>query len=350
MNIPIEKWNHQGVVILWAPRSPCNLGCQYCYFGTLEDEINRTMLLQVGELNHIGRNDVPFDTILEFVDSFTPDLVHRVFISGGEPLLWRDIHQMISALRSVGSEVVVCTNGLPLVDERTSARLANAEVDAVSVSLDSYDPRYNDHWRVDRSGQGWHGVVKGIKTLLRKRREGNGQMMVGVYSVITRLNIDQILNSALFIAGLGVDYLIIQPVSLVKDHKLYNELSLDSHHYAALADAINMLMGAGLKIRLPNKVYLNLVLQTLIPNQLPTVRGCFGGRDLFFIEPDGSVWDCPSIYKIAETQPSQQLSIVGHSASGIFSTVKRGRNTDCSCFSQDCVNMWQLMAFDDILS
>jgi len=349
MNIPVEKWGHQGIVILWAPRSPCNLGCQYCYFGTLEDRLNRTAPLRPGEPSHVGQNDVSVKAILAFITSFTSDLVHRVFIAGGEPLLWRGIRQMISGLKAAGSEVIVCTNGLPLVDERMSAWLVNAEVEAVSVSLDSHNPRYNDHWRVDGSGQGWYGVVKGIETLLRKRKECRRQIKVGIYSVITRLNIDHILNTARFAVELGVDYYIIQPVSLAKDHRLYNELALDTRHYATLADTINMLMETGIKIRLPNKVYLRLVLETLTPGPSPMVRGCFGGRDLFFIEPDGSVSDCPSMYRIAETQLGERLSIIEHTAHDVFSAAKRRKNTDCLCFSQDCVNMWQLMAFDQIL-
>jgi len=337
------------VVILWALRSPCNLSCQYCYFGALEDHPNHTEPLRSGELSHIGQNDVSLDTILEFITSFTPSVLHRVFIAGGEPLLWKGTPRVISALKTVGSDVIVCTNGLPLLDERMSAWLVDAEVDAVSVSLDSYDPKYYDHWRVDPSGRGWRGVVKGIETLLRKRREHRGQMKIGVYSVITRLNIDQILGTGRFITELGVDYFIIQPVSLAKNHKLYDELSLDDRHYAALTDAIEVLTEAGLKVRLPNKVYLKLILQTLTASPLPIVRGCVGGRDLFFIEPDGSVWDCPSRYKIAKTPPDQYLAIVGHSADQVFSIDRRSRNTDCPYFSQDCVNMWQLMAFDDIL-
>jgi len=76
---------------------------------------------------------------------------------------------------------------------------------------------------------------------------------------------------------------------------------------------------------------------------------CFGGRDLFFIEPNGSIWDCPSVYKIQITLPDQYLSIKNASAEHLFSQERRCRNTDCSHFSQDCVNMWQLMEFDSIL-
>jgi MoaA/NifB/PqqE/SkfB family radical SAM enzyme len=70
---------------------------------------------------------------------------------------------------------------------------------------------------------------------------------------------------------------------------------------------------------------------------------CFGGRELFFIEPDGSVWDCPSSLKIAATHAWRRRTIRGHAAADLFTIT--ARCTDCALFSRDCVNMWPLMGF-----
>ncbi|MGH8882733.1 MAG: radical SAM protein, partial [Stackebrandtia sp.] len=48
------------------------------------------------------------------------------------------------------------------------------------------------------------------------------------------------------------------------------------------------------------------------------MRGCFGGHTLNFIEPDGSVWDCPSGLKIAATPPAAHRSVVGANAAELF--------------------------------
>ena len=339
----------RGITLLWALRSPCNLGCKYCYFGIVEEQRSRTLPLRPGELSHSGRNDLCLDAILGFIESFTPDLVHRVFIAGGEPLLWDGCYRVISALKAIGTEVVVSTNGLPLMDEGTSAWLVENDVDAVSVSLDSHDPEYNDCWRVDRGGKGWHGVVSGIRTLLQERSNNMGRVKVGVNTVVTRHNMDHIVATGRLVAELGVDYFVIQPVSLAPSHPLHSTLSLNVHHHGVLSAAIQELNTVGLQLCLPNGDYLNLMLGTLTSGTLPIIRGCFGGRDLFFIEPDGSVWDCPSMYKIASTQACHRLSIVGRTADQVFSSERRKRDTDCSLCSLDCVNMWQLMAFDEIL-
>lgn len=343
--------NRRGVTLLWALRSPCNLQCLYCYFGTGETpEARVTTPGLPGTLSHNGRNDVPLAKMLAFIRTFSPGYVRRVFLAGGEPLVWQGTQHVVAALKQAGCEVILCTNGLPLQHEAATRLLLDLHVDAVSVSLDSFDAASNDRWRQDRSGQGWAGVVKGIQTLLKLRNEQQSATKVGVYAVITQQNLDQVARTGRFVADLGADYFVVQPVSLAPEHALHADLCMDGRHRAAFIEQIRQLHDANLGIQLAHPDYLTRVITTMTPGPLPMIQGCFGGRDLFFIEPDGSVWDCPSALKIHDTPLEQHWSITSSSAEDLFSTQRRCRNTDCTLFSQDCVNMWQLMSFDTILS
>lgn len=340
----------RGVTLLWGPRSPCTLGCLYCYFGTLGGPEDRSAgPSRPGELSHVGRDDLPLEQILTFIATIEPGLVHRVFLAGGEPLVWKGTIPMLLALKERGIEVIVCSNGLALQKPVLCQTLLDLPIDAISISLDSHDSLYNDTWRPDRSGQGWRGVVRGIQTMVRLRNERSARTKIGIYSVLTQKNLDHALPTGHFVAQLGVDYFVIQPVSLTKDHQLYHELSLDARHYDAFMQAITDLQQAGLNLYLPHPRYVSRVQQTLSREPLPIIKHCFGGRDLFFIEPDGSMWDCPSSDKIQQTLPDQHRSIKNTSAADLFSRERRCRNTDCALFSVDCVNMWQLLAFDSIL-
>lgn len=334
-----------GVTLLWALRSPCTLQCQYCYFGTLETPAPT----QVGALSHHGHRDAPLDMLLAFIRTCSPGIVRRVFLAGGEPLVWLGTGRVIAALKAAGCEVIICTNGLPLQRDDLCRFLLEHEVDAVSISLDSADPATNDHWRTDRSGQGWRGVVAGIQNLVRLRNAAQAPMRIGVYSVLTQHTLPQLEQTGALVASLGVDYLIVQPVSLAKDHPLHDELCLDHRHAPILAAHLRALKQAHPNLYLGHPGYLARMQRTLHRAPLPLIRGCFGGRDLFFLEPDGSVWDCPSTAKIQQTPSEERHSILDARAEELFSTMRRCRNTDCALFSQDCVNMWQLMAFDAIL-
>ncbi len=325
----------RGVTLLWALRSPCNLSCQYCYFGTVEEQSpHGTASAHPGTLSHVGRDDLSLRDMLTFISTFPSQRVDRVFIAGGEPLVWRGTLSVLADLKARGCEVIVCTNGLPLQKVEMCHTLLDLSIEAISISLDSHDAYYNDYWRRDKSDQGWQGVVRGIQTLVQQRNARQMPTQIGVYSVISQQNLDHIVDTGRFVADLGVDYFVVQPISLTPNHALYDKLSLGARHQRVFAQQIQQLRQAVSGIHLAHPAYIQQVITTLTAGPLPVMKGCFGGRDLFFIEPNGSIWDCPSVYKIQSTLPDQYLSI---------------KNAYCSHFSQDCVNMWQLMEFDSIL-
>lgn len=328
----------KGATLLWALRSPCNLRCKYCYFGSSENA-NK----EKGHLSHLGDDDISFDEILRFISTFKSNIVSRVFIAGGEPLIFSKIEMIIDALLARGCEVIISTNGLLLENSPLSHRLSK-KVDAISISLDSYLSDYNDYWRLDRSGNGWARVVRGISTLVEERDKIQSRLKIGVYTVVTRENIDHIVPTAQFIEKLGVDYFVYQPISIPENHEYFHVLSLQKQHQKTLVEISKTLRKKNLNLQLPNEYYLNLFEKSLDKTETFTLN-CFGGRSLFFIQPNGSLWDCPSRHKISAT--SSLRTIVGKKADEIFR--KPFEATTCNLFSDDCVNMWQLMSFDEIL-
>ncbi len=337
----------RNMTLLWALRSPCNLGCQYCYFGTIEED-RVTPPAQHGQLSHLSHDDVSLADIMAFLSSLADSAVRRVFIAGGEPLIWPPVFTVAETIKAAGAEVVLCTNGLPLTRPEITGRIIELGVDGVSVSLDSADPVHNDHYRPSRNGRhGWADVITGIRAL-QAARAGHHAPKVGVYAVITRRNLTAVGGVARLAADLGADYYVPQPISLLPDHRLYSELALRDSDAPALAAALDGLYEAGIPIDLPKRSYAGLVLST-ITTATQTTPGCFGGNRLAFIEPDGSVWPCPSRYKIAATRPTQHRTIRGHHAADLFSTRRHACPEDCALMSVDCVNMWPLMDFDRFL-
>jgi MoaA/NifB/PqqE/SkfB family radical SAM enzyme len=334
-----------GVSLLWALRSPCNLGCRYCYFGTIEDH-REAPPQRPGALSHLSRADLDLADIAAFVDTLPGSRVERIFIAGGEPLIWPPIMDVVASIKAAGVQVIVCTNGIPLARPHIVQQILAADVDAVSVSLDSVDAAHNDTWRPARNGVHGHAeVLNGVRALLDARRT-RPTPRLGLYAVITRLNLDAVTGVAALAAELGCDYFVPQPIALDASHPLHKQLSLTASNAAALRSALSRLY-ARAPVKLPPPSYPARFIDAITAEQPGTVPGCFGGADLFFIEPDGSVWDCPSSLKISATPPLRHRSIRGASAGELFD--RTGPCADCHLFSRDCVNMWPLMGFTGFL-
>jgi len=116
----------------------CNFRCRYCMprevFGPDFAFLPRSEILHFGEIRQLVR------VIRRFG-------LEKVRLTGGEPLLRKELPRLVSMLREVeGIELAMTTNGALL--ERMAAPLAEAGLDRVTVSLDSLDPevfaRMND--------------------------------------------------------------------------------------------------------------------------------------------------------------------------------------------------------------
>jgi MoaA/NifB/PqqE/SkfB family radical SAM enzyme len=298
------------ITLLWALRSPCAFACPHCYFGTIEEHKDSPPG-QPGLLSHLSRTDLPLQDLADFARTLPGSPVERVVIAGGEPLDWPG------------------TLGLTL------------GADAVSVSLDSADATVNDQMRPSRSGRlGYHDVLAGISTLLQAR-SGQPVPRVGIYTVVTRSRPHEITAVAQLAASLGVDYYVPQPISLPPSHKLFGQLAHTPGDTEAAGEQLTRLYHDPMGLALPDPSYPGRFLTAISTQDSGHVPGCFGGAQLFFIQPDGSVWDCPSDRRIAATPPARHRSIRGGDARTLFAA--RPACTDCSLFSRDCVNMWPLV-------
>lgn len=108
----------------------CNFRCTYCmpreHFGPEHPFLPRDELLS-------------YEEICLVVSSLLPCGLHKVRLTGGEPLLRRDLTELISMLRKAGPtlDIAMTTNGA-LLSTHASA-LREAGLNRVTVSLDAVD-------------------------------------------------------------------------------------------------------------------------------------------------------------------------------------------------------------------
>ncbi|NKQ55597.1 radical SAM protein [Amycolatopsis sp. K13G38] len=162
---PSDLDRHVPVSVCWSPLVRCNLACPHCLDDKTVPELARKDRGRIAAL--LGESGVL-----------------AVDISGGEPLLLRDLGELAATLTSYGCVVSVTTNGWHL--QRRAEALAG-QVDAVRVSLDGPDAESHDHWRGSgsfrRAVAGTrsavaHAIPTQLQTVLMTSTRGIAQRMV----------------------------------------------------------------------------------------------------------------------------------------------------------------------------
>jgi radical SAM protein with 4Fe4S-binding SPASM domain len=145
-------------VVSWNLTYRCNLACEHCY-------LDAGGTPQVGTENFADRSELGTEECFQVIDdiaSFAPECV--TILTGGEPLLRRDILEIVKRASERGLWVVVGTNGVRIT-ENVAKRLAEAGARGLSLSLDALDPDRHDGFRKVRGA--WHNTVEGAQILHR---------------------------------------------------------------------------------------------------------------------------------------------------------------------------------------
>jgi len=145
-------------VVSWNLTYRCNLACEHCYL-----DAGGTPL--VGTENFADRSELGTEECFRVIDelaAFAPECV--TILTGGEPLLRRDILEIVRRAAERGLWVVVGTNGVRIT-ENVARRLADAGARGLSLSLDALDPDRHDRFRRVRGA--WQNTVEGAEILGR---------------------------------------------------------------------------------------------------------------------------------------------------------------------------------------
>ncbi len=125
----------------------CNLRCRYC--------------MPEKGIKFMSAEDIlSFKEIYDFVNVAVDSGIHKVRLTGGEPLMRKGIVQLVEMLASIPGikDLGMTTNGILL--NRYAGDLAKAGLDRVNISLDSLDAG-NFHY-ITRVGK-LENVLDGIK-------------------------------------------------------------------------------------------------------------------------------------------------------------------------------------------
>jgi radical SAM protein with 4Fe4S-binding SPASM domain len=255
-------------LISWNITLMCPLKCSHCY-------------VEAGEKETAGvlSTDEALTVIDQIRDVGTPVVV----LSGGEPLLRNDLCKIARYGTDQGLRMVMGTSGY-FLDRSMAARLRDAGIRAVAVSIDSVDPAFHDSFR-GISGA-WEKAVQAIRNC---RDEG---IAVQINTTVMRPSAEDVQSVVDLGKGLGVtEYQVFFPVPTGRAQDFG---PLDPREYEELIRQVLLkYRDTSVNLRPTCAPQFRRIAAELGIDNPAWGRGCIAGIGYCRIYADGDVTPCP---------------------------------------------------------
>jgi len=205
-------------------------------------------------------------------------------LSGGEPLLRKDIFQILEQVEKLQLRTQVFTNGL-LITKEVALKISKLRYVFLQVSLDSCIPEHHD---INRGGKGFFNkTMQGINNLLEYN------VIPEICMVLTRVNYKDLEETAVFLHNLGIRYIRIGPAHPYcgKGHMNKDELELNVDQWKWIGEKIielNKKYNGSMQF-FPTR---HFVVYSVTPSLIKKLKKCGNSRQLLYIGSNGFVYPC----------------------------------------------------------
>jgi AdoMet-dependent heme synthase len=284
------------MIISWNTTKACNLRCEHCYRdagGKDPDELTTAEGKDLlGEIAKAG--------------------FKIAILSGGEPLLRKDIFELISHAASVGLRPVLGTNGVLFTPEIVRKIKASGAA-RVGISLDSRDPVAHDNFRKQEGA--WEKTVNAMRIC---KQEG---LDFQVHTTVTRRNYKEIIEITDFVSGLGAKaHHIFFLVPTGRGKEISDVFIGAKEIREVLENVLNKQKTVPLELK-PVCAPQFIPLAKKMGVDLRFARGCLAGTGYCCVLPNGDVHPCPYLpLKVGNVRETKFSSI--WKDSGIFKKLR----------------------------
>jgi radical SAM protein with 4Fe4S-binding SPASM domain len=162
-----KKASERRPIVVWNITRACNLKCVHCYNDSGADK---------------ATNELTTDEAKAVLDDLAQFGVPSVLFSGGEPLMRKDLFELIGYGIGLGLRAVISTNGT-LIDVDTARKIKKEGISYVGISLDGIG-EVNDKFR---------GVVGAFDRAVKGIRNcQDAGVRVGLRLTLTRRNVQDL--------------------------------------------------------------------------------------------------------------------------------------------------------------
>jgi len=307
----------------WIVTRACNLTCYYCFADARKRDPDE---LSTAEAK----------TVLEDLAAHGVFLVNFL---GGEPLMRRDIYELIDHASDLGVYATILTNGT-LVRNDTVSRLKDVGCQMIGVSVDSHDPEVHDSVRGKKGS-----LAAAMRTVRETVAAG---IRCSVRLVVTEASLPAIPELFRWALDEGVEELIVIPIFMVgRAAGSADDRRADIMGKQYFAQALETLreLADPLGLSVPREDLACTIGIELNPPQgehhhaghaigFERTTGCKVGRFAVNIQPNGDVHSCPFVhYNIGNLRRQSIAEIWQHPL------LNKSRNEDLGCLARSIIHL-----------
>jgi MoaA/NifB/PqqE/SkfB family radical SAM enzyme len=249
-------------------------------------------------------------------------------ITGGEPLIRKDLEEVAACAKRRGLVVGVNTNGTLLSPKR--AKSISSVFDTVFVSLDGFE---KTHDAIRGQKGAFRQAFAGLKNLVAVK----GDCTVGVNFVLNRMNYEEFIPLCNWIRNLGV---VITAFPVAGEDRFVTDYSIPKDDVEGFArkvlmeKAVNPLIGPSGKII--------ELLPRFVKGEIPRI--CDAGSLYFGVSPTGELKVCPILpnspeWQIGSLMTSSMKELV---STNRFRQIMRARERCAPCLA-GCTTPYSLL-------
>lgn len=182
-----------GPVVIWNLTRRCNLTCKHCYALAVDKEFP-------GELTT--------EQAFAVIDELKAFKVPALILSGGEPMLRADIHDIARYAKGLGMYTALSTNGT-MIDDTTIQDIDDVGYDYIGISIDGNQATHDKFRRLDGAYDASmvgirHCVERDLKVGLRfTMTQDNAAELDDMLDLLDKENVERFYFSHLNYAGRG---------------------------------------------------------------------------------------------------------------------------------------------------
>ncbi|MGD1075898.1 MAG: radical SAM protein [Thermodesulfovibrionales bacterium] len=315
--------------IAWEITRRCNLKCVHCRSSS--------------ELEVKGHPDLPTEEAFRIIDDIAGYAQPVIVLSGGEPLMRRDVFDIAKYGTGKGLRMCLATNGT-LINDELCGKIKEAGIRIVSLSLDGSTEEFHDNFRNER------GAFAGIVNAARLFRQHGIEFIIN--SSFTRRNqeeIPKVYNLAKELGATAWYMFMIVPTG--RGEEIMNELitkedyeEILEWHYQMEKDEHDMLVRPTCA---PH--YYRVVLQKAKEEGVKFERrtlkfstggskGCLAGQLICLINVDGDVLPCSYFPQSAGNVKTQSFKEIWEH-SELFRDLRDFKKYKGKCGSCEYINV-----------